>query len=304
MDSKTDVNTDPDLESEEPEAISLFGTPLYRSIPSAEADARMQSQLAEAIELREADPEAVDGFVWHGRRLAYLGHYNDAIQVYTDGLEQHADEPHLLRHRAHRYITLRRFDEAISDFEKAAEAVEDQPDEIEPDGQPNAAGVPLSTLKTNIWYHLGLAHYLTGDFDKASESFQTCFDLSENDDMRVAAADWLYMSLRRSGKLEEANEAIAFVAEGMNLLENQTYYDRLLMYRGLTHPDSLSARLHGDDEALALATLGYGVGNWQLMNGDTLAATTTYRRVIETGIWAAFGYIAAEADLVRLETVN
>ena len=40
-----------------------------------------------------------------------------------------------------------------------------KPDEVEPDGAPNARGIPRSTLQSNIWYHLGLAQYLAGDFD-------------------------------------------------------------------------------------------------------------------------------------------
>jgi tetratricopeptide (TPR) repeat protein len=264
----------------------------------------MLAELDEAIALRESDPDAVEGFVWHGRRLAYLGRYAEAIDVYSDGLSKYPDEPHLLRHRAHRYITLRKIDSAIEDFRRAVNAVDGKPDEVEPDGQPNAAGIPTSTLQTNIWYHLGLAYYLQGDFNAAADAFQACLDLSTNDDMRVAAADWLYMSLRRAGKTAEAEAAIAFVTEGMSLLENEAYYSRLLMYRGLLDADSLEARLIGDDEALTLATLGYGIGNWHFMNGNTDGAVDIFERVLETGFWQAFGFIAAEADLARLRSAQ
>ncbi len=296
----SESNTSSENEGEAFEAVSLFGAPLYRSEPSEAAQERMMAELAEAIDTREADPEAVDGFVWHGRRLAYLGYYNEAIQTYTRGLEIHPEEPHLLRHRGHRYISQRKFAAAVSDLMLAARVTEGLPDEIEPDGQPNAAGIPTSTLKTNIWYHYALAYYLKGEFGKAAEYFQKCFDLAKNDDMRVAAADWLYMSLRRSGRVVQANDAIAFVRRDMQLLENDTYHQRLLMYRGLLEADSLEARLQGDGAALSLATLGYGVGNWKLMNGDTLAAVQVYRNVLATGIWPAFGYIASEADLARM----
>jgi len=282
------------------EAVSLFGAPLFRSQPSGETRERMLAQLAEAVDRHEADPESVDEIVWHGRRLAYLGRYGEAIQVYSDGLKRHPDEPHLLRHRGHRYITTRRFDDAIQDFSRAAAAVEGKRDEIEPDGQPNDAGIPTSTLQTNIWYHYALAHYLKGEFDVAAEYFQNCFDLAKNDDMRVAAADWLYMSLRRDGRAEEAESVISFVTEDLEIIENQAYYTRLLMYRGMIDAGAIEARLQGDDAALELATLGYGVGNWKLTNGDTLAAVEIYRNVLDTGIWAAFGYIASEADLARM----
>ena len=38
---------------------------------------------------------------------------------------------------------------------------------IEPDGQPNARNIPTSTLNSNIYYHLGLAQYLKGEFEAA-----------------------------------------------------------------------------------------------------------------------------------------
>ena len=55
-------------------------------------------------------------------------------------------------------MTVRELDNAIADFERATELTEGQPDEVDPDGLPNALGIPTSTLQFNIWYHLALAH--------------------------------------------------------------------------------------------------------------------------------------------------
>ena len=105
------------------EATSLLGAALYRTTITGERGVRLRDQLEEAQILLTGDPYSVDGFVWYGRRLAYLGRYRDAIEVYTKGLERFPEEPHLLRHRGHRFITTRRFDAAIGDFELAVEAV-------------------------------------------------------------------------------------------------------------------------------------------------------------------------------------
>jgi hypothetical protein len=48
-----------------------------------------------------------------------------------------------------------------------------------------------------------------------------------------------------------------------------------------------------------IATQGYGVGNWYLVNGDEKKAREVFERVLAGKAWAAFGYIAAEADLKR-----
>ena len=55
--------------------------------------------------------------------------------------------PRFPRHRGHRYISIRQLDNAISDFEHAASMIDGQPNEIEPDGMPNARGIPVSTLQ-------------------------------------------------------------------------------------------------------------------------------------------------------------
>jgi hypothetical protein len=46
-----------------------------------------------------------------------------------------------------------------------------------------------------------------------------------------------------------------------------------------------------------LATYGYGVANWHLYNGDRYTAEVLFRRILEGSNWAAFGYIAAEAEI-------
>jgi len=284
----------------DPEAMSLFGTPLLRQpIPAAD-EARMEAQLAEAEAALLADSTSVDAVVWVGRRQAYLGRYRDAVATFTRGLAMHPDEPHLLRHRGHRYITLRRFGDAIADLSAAARVTMGEPDEVEPDGQPNAAGIPTSTLQTNIWYHLGLAHYLLGRFDAAETAFRRCLDLAGNDDMRVAATDWVYMTLRRQGRDADAAELVSGVSPSLELLENRAYHRRILFYRGLLPLDSLLVVPDGSDAALTMATQGYGAGNWFLVEGDTVRARRLFRSVIETHFWPAFGYVAAEADLARL----
>ncbi len=282
------------------EATSLFGETLYRQRFSPERQAELETNLAEAQAHFDEDPDKVENIIWLGRRLAYLWRYHDAIDVYSTGLETHPDEPRLYRHRGHRYISTRAFDKAVADLERAAQLIEGTDDEIEPDGDPNDAGIPTSTLHTNSFYHLGLAHYLQGHFEKALDAYQKCLAASKNDDMRVATLDWLYMTLRRLGRHHEADAAIASVHAGMELLENFAYHRRLLMYKGEIPPESLLHVEDEDDIALTLATQGYGVGNFHLVNDERERAAEIFRQVVAGTYWPAFGYIAAEADLKRL----
>jgi len=281
-----------------PEATSLFGKPLVSLPPTGDAKARLDADLAKAQADYDRDPSNADAAIWLGRRLAYLGRYREAIDAFTKGIAKHPDEARLYRHRGHRYITIRKFDLAVADLMKASRLVAGKPDEIEPDGAPNAKGIPRSTLQSNIWYHLGLAHYLKGDYANALDAYREGMKVSRvNDDMLVATSDWLYMTLRRLKRDADARAVLDPIREQMDVIENGAYHARLLMYKGLRTPESVLNLNTADD--VQIATQGYGVGNWYLVSGDRAKAKTIFDRVLEGRAWAAFGFIAAEADTKR-----
>lgn len=281
-----------------PEATSLSGKPLFSAPPTGETKIRLEADLARAQADFDRAPSSADAAIWLGRRLAYLGRFRDAIDVYTKGIAAHPDEPRLYRHRGHRYITIRKFDLAAADLSKAAQLISGKPDEVEPDGAPNPKGIPRSTLQSNIWYHLGLAHYLNGHFERALDAYQSGMRVSRvNDDMLVATSDWLYMTLRRLNRDADARAVLEPIKEQMDVIENMAYHARLLMYKGLRTPESVLNLNTADD--IQVATQGYGVGNWYLVNGDRAKAKNVFERVLAGRAWAAFGFIAAEADSAR-----
>jgi tetratricopeptide (TPR) repeat protein len=280
------------------EAISLLGKKL--AAPAAESAAIDLYRKAK-VEFERNPNEA--NVIWLGRRAAYLGLYREAVRIFGYGLERFPNSFRLLRHRGHRYVTLRLFDRAIADLKRAASLSAAAPLDVEPDGIPNRARKPLSNTQFNIWYHLGLAHYLEGDFASAAEAYRECLKWSKNDDLVTAATDWLYMSLRRLGRDEEAAGCLAPVRERMKIIENGAYHQRLLVYKGIRKPESLlvsPAGLSERDRALNFAVQAYGLGNWHLYNGETAKARALFDRLVEEGSWAAFGTIAAVAALYRM----
>ena len=283
----------------EAEAVSLLGDTLYPPTLPDDVRKERRQQLAEAQADFDRNSDSADVVIWLGRRMAYLGRYRDAIGVYSTGMSNHPSDPRLYRHRGHRFITTRRFDQAIEDLEYAARLTEGRPDEIEPDGLPNPRKIPTSTLKSNIWYHLGLAYYLSGDFERALEAYRQCMKVSDNPDMLVATSHWLYMTLRRLDMNEEAAQTLEPIDAGMDIMENHSYHRLLLMYKGELTPESLLLPAEGEDAALQNATLGYGVGNWHLYNGRVEEAESIFRDILTGPQWAAFGYIAAEAEVRR-----
>jgi tetratricopeptide (TPR) repeat protein len=277
------------------EATSLLGQPLLRPELSAARRDTLEMQLAEARTALDANRDDADALIWVGRRLAYLGRYREAIDVFTDGITRHPEDARLYRHRGHRYITIREFDRATTDLQKAAELIRGKPDEVEPNGQPNAAGIPTSTLQSNIWYHLALANYLKHDFEAALPAWLEGMAVSNNDDMKAATSDWLYMTYRRLDRAADAARVLEPINADMRILENTAYHRRLLMYKGEIPTDSLLNVQEADP--VQIATYGYGVGNWYLYNGERAKADEIFRRILEGPNWAAFGYIAAEAEL-------
>ncbi|HEX8847210.1 MAG TPA: tetratricopeptide repeat protein [Pyrinomonadaceae bacterium] len=259
----------------------------------------LEARLLEARARFESSPNDVEAIIWLGRRTAYLGRFDEAIAVYTKGIAKFPAAARLYRHRGHRYLTVRRFDLAIKDLKRAAKLVQGKPDEIEPDGLPNARGIPTSTLQSNIWYHLGLAHYLVGDFKNALKAYRECLKVSKNPDMLAATTHWLYMTLRRLNREAEARKTLAPITDEMDIIENRDYHRLLLMYQGKISPEALLEEAAKGGSALSFPSVGYGVGNWYLYNGRRAEALQLFRKILEGPQCSSFGFIAAEAEIKR-----
>ena len=255
--------------------------------------------LNEAQARRDAAPDDVDAWIWVGRREGYLGRYDDAIETYSAALERFPNNPRLLRHRGHRHISNRDFNLAMADLVLAWAKVSKKQDEIEPDGMPNAAGVPRSTLHTNILYHLGVALYAEGRFYEATNIFAECFNRSPNDDMKVASGWWLVLSAMRAEQVDRARAVLATITPEMDLVENEVYHQLLLEAKGEVGDFSDDPAAHLDP-GVGNATLAGGRAQWLLANGRTDEGLAACRVLIESdSAPAAFGFIVAEADLSR-----
>ena len=291
----------PAMMPRQPEATSLMGVPLYKPELDSATRARLMMDLQRAEADARANPESADALIWVGRRWGYLGEYQMAARVFTEGVRRFPDDPRVYRHRGHRLITLRRFDEAIEDFNRAAALMAGLPDQVEPDGQPNPRNIPIGSLQSNVWYHLALAHYLQGSWHDAVTAARRGLAVSNNPDRLVSQTHWLYMALRRAGKHEEAREALEPIRDDFDVIENGSYYTLVKLYRNGAAPGLLDSTMHRLENPSDLS-LAYGLANRFLYTGDTTRATRAFERILDSPQWASFGYIAAEADLARLRT--
>ena len=255
------------------------------------------TDLAAAEARWRAEPDDLEAWIWYGRRLGYEGDFAGAVALYTQALARFPDEPRLLRHRGHRYLSLRRPDEARADLQRAALAIEGRPDEIEPDGAPNAFEVPRGTLHTNVWYHLGLALHLLERDEEAARAFAQCLAVATNDDFRVAAAYWRALALVHLGRAEDARAlARLYAGRALELMESFDYAALLELLAGTSRraADELAAA----GTPLARATLTYGVAMWHRQEGREVEARALLERLVAEPT-AAFGCLAAEAELAR-----
>ena len=277
------------------EAISVLNDTLF-SYPPENTNAFQNYKNAKAE--FESDPDDVEKIIWYGRRTAYLGQYKNAIGIYTDGLTKHPDRARLFRHRGHRFISIRQYDKAIEDLERASGLIQGTPNQIEQDGIPNAQNKPISSLHGNIYYHLALAYYLKNDLNNAARVYKKRISTHQNDDNIVSAGHWHYMTLRRLGEEVLADEVLAEIEMDMDVIENMHYHNICLFYKGLIAEEDLHLV---DTDGKINEVFLYGLGNWYLYEkNDTVKTKSLFTRLLEEGNKASFAYLAAEADMVLL----
>ncbi len=275
---------------------SIFTTPLGKVYEIPVPSEAALANYAAAKQAFETNPQDADALIWYGRRTAYLGRYREAIAIYSDGIKNFPKDARIFRHRGHRYLSIREYDKAIADLEKAVTLIQGTADQIEPDGLPNAQNIPLSSLHSNVWYHLGLAYYLRHQYEKAYEAYLKCRDSGSNYDNIVSSTHWLYMIQQRLGNPKKADSLLAPIQKERAVIENQSYADLCRLYKGWLSPDSLLQASPGNPSNDAV---NYGLANWYLYQGDSAKAKQLMEALVEGKAFTSFGYLAAEKDLMH-----
>ena len=274
---------------------------LYIKLPNKTKNV-FEKNLKIAYENFNQNPNS-DNLIWIGRRHAYLGNYESAIKYFSQGISTYPLDARFYRHRGHRLITNRCFERAINDLKKAASLSNNKPNEIEPDGLPNALNIPTSTLKGNIYYHLGLAYYFESQLKEAMLAFEKCIEFSENNDSFVAAANWLYIIYYQLNMINKADKLLTKIDNQMNLIENHSYLSILNFYKNSTSQFDIEKKIF-KEESLNNITVAFGLGNFYLLKGETEKAYKIYNLITNSNQWSSFAYIGAEVMLKKLSNIN
>ena len=212
------------------------------------------------------------------RSLAGLRKYDEAVGACSESLRLKPDQAEVLRDRGHYYLNAGKAEPALADLQRAA---------------------TLAPRDRGVYYHLGLAYYLMGDFANAATAYEGCVTTSWDDALRIECQAWLLPSLMRAGRKDDAKKLLAAVPVAPIDGHPGYYLDRLLLFKG-TRTEAQVAPTMSAEGPVSETTVGYSLGVWHLLNGRPAKAKEYFDRAIATKYSQAWGYRAAEAELKRL----
>ncbi|WP_270373881.1 tetratricopeptide repeat protein [Marinicauda sp. Alg238-R41] len=287
---------------------SLFGERLYADVSAAGNLASEETFERVTAEARADFEENItpDTATWYGRVLSYQGYYREAIDIYQQGLREYPNNAKLRRHLAHRYFTLRRFEDSIEEGLRAVELYDGQPLEREKLGPDYFQSTP-DVVQFYLYYHLGQAYFATGDYENAARWFVEARDVSRwtRDAPGVAAGTyWGFLALGRAGRFEDALELLdefdMTLPELSANIESNFYFDGIQLFKGHREPGSFFSTegtgMAFSDSSSITSSTAFTLANYYLLDGQREEAKEWYRRAINVDGWSYFARIQAEAD--------
>jgi hypothetical protein len=98
----------------------------------------------------------------------------------------------------------------------------------------------------------------------------------------------------RQGKREVAAAAVAALRPDMDVVDNRSYHQLCLVYRGDVRAEDTVAP--GGTKS---ASLAFGLAHRDLVQGERERSWTALAKLAASAEVTAFGVIAAEAELIR-----
>jgi tetratricopeptide (TPR) repeat protein len=213
------------------------------------------------------------------RTLARLQRHPDAIASCTEAIRLRPAYAAALLDRGHFQINTRHADRALPDLTRARE---------------------LNADPHGVAYHLALAHYMLGDYQKAASEYETCIATAKTPENTFSCSAWQYAALIRAGRKDDAAKVLERATPGVKLQGSEAYLDRLLLFKGVKTEEEVAQRMTVDN--LQLPTVAYGIGLWHLVNGrDARAREYFEKAVAPPAQQTAFGSVAAYYELERMK---
>jgi tetratricopeptide (TPR) repeat protein len=248
--------------------------------------------VAKADEARKANPKDMALLLRAAAERDQLFRFSESAELFTEALGLMPDNPRILRLRGHRYLSLRRFDEAENDLRASLTAV---PESFE------------ASLM------LGITLYMQGKFAESADimgkclaqtgehtpvqGMQSCKGMMSNPNAGSAMLDWRYRSLLRAGRQDEAAEALKQINAEWKPAGNAANLRALRVAQGsMTSEEALKLEPRAGLDYLTVLS---GIAVQQLVAGKTEEACRMFKQAQMDNYWSGFGMILAEVELAK-----
>jgi tetratricopeptide (TPR) repeat protein len=287
---KVPVSEETPANAEQPQAASINGNALFGAKDK-------DGVIEQARRASEKSPNDAGLLLNLGRAEDSFLRFQASVGTYTAGIQKFPNDYRFLRYRGQRYISLRKFPEAIADLTKAAKMVR---------------------TSFDASYYLGIAYYLNGDHDKSQAELgrceaqmrkpldvqedllgsRNCESLREDPNFLVPLQYWRFLALRRAGKMDEAKQYLeSEVSALLEIKASRAFYDLLLFAKGSREiNDMLRGANEGSREYLTRAS---GAATFLFTEGERAQACNIWSRVAMDTNWDHLGVINAESELYR-----
>lgn len=206
--------------------------------------------------------------------------YYEASEVFSEILMIEPFNVRVLCHRGHVYIGLRAYRQAAADFEMA---------------------LRIDPTDWDCLYHIGLCYYLLGDYETAESYYARCYAASKSEEDYTAVSDWYWLTLMHLDKKDAASVVLAPVKPDWDYGENEAYFKRLLVYKGLSSAEETLV-LARKCESHEFCTYAYGIAYymWKVL-GQTDEAQALMAEIASADgpQWGGFAVQAAQAAMKR-----
>ncbi len=236
-----------------------------------------------------------------GLSAFYKEYHGQAEEIFLKALELDPDNAEVQYQLGSACYYQDRLGEALGYYKKAVELSPDDPHynfvlgySLKEDNDLNGAvealekSIALDNSDIQVYKNLGETYYLLGEYDKSSESFKEVVNM----DSQLENCLYLYISLRRAGKENDAKEILQKANTNVN--KGDASYLILRLYLGFIDVDLLQQKA---GERVIPCTLYYHCGMGLLFNGKQKEACDFFQKCIDTKLKYIFDYRRAEHEL-------
>ncbi|NYB75281.1 tetratricopeptide repeat protein [Sedimentibacter hydroxybenzoicus DSM 7310] len=217
------------------------------------------------------DPEK---WIETGRNFKRQNLHREAIEAFSQGITNDCFNYLLFRHRAHSYLNICRYKEAVADFKLS---------------------VRMNPFHFDSWYLMGISYYLMQRYEEASDIFKQALIIADSDAEMVCTVYWRWFSLMLINNKQEADELLERVKPNLKLVSCEAFYKVLLICKGLLTPEQV-LNIPDNSYTNAHSIMFYGVAQYYYLNGDIEKGNQVIEDLLrneEERRWAGFAYQAA-----------